>query len=110
MSKAENFCMLATLKRATLTLRKFILLVFVFLGLLSGKTTQSRASDTPSIPERIAAVQKSVQALPEAIREPLMFEAQWGNWANWANWNNWNNWGNWANWNNWNNWGNWANR
>jgi hypothetical protein len=91
-----------------MTLRKAILklasTVLVFAGLVFGRSTQIR--QTPSIPERIAAVQKSVAEMPIEIRKPFLFRAQWGNWGNW---NNWNNWRNWANWNNWNNWGNWRN-
>jgi hypothetical protein len=84
-------------------LLKRLSLLFVFTGLLFGRTTEPRHR---AIPKRIAAVQKAVRELPPAIRESFILNAQWGNWGNW---NNWNNWANWANWNNWNNWGNWRN-
>jgi hypothetical protein len=77
--------------------------LFALSGLLLGRQTEAKPA---SFPERIAAVQKTLNALPSAIREPLILRAQWGNWNNWVNWNNWNNWANWANWNNWGNFSN----
>jgi len=70
---------------------------------LFGRTTET---NRPSVPKRIAAVQKALQHLPPTQHPAITLRAQWGNWGNW---NNWNNWANWANWNNWNNWGNWRN-
>lgn len=84
-------------------------LVFLLPSLLFGRTTDLKPGPSPSVRDRIAAVQKAALQLPERTRQPHLLTAQWGNWLNWANWANWNNWGNWANWNNWNNWGNWLN-
>ena len=98
--------LIAKVRRGTVSFLKKLSAVFVFGGLLFGRTTEPKQ---PSVPMRIAAVQKVIQQLPAHQRDPLILSAQWGNWNNWANWVNWNNWGNWANWNNWNNWGNWSN-
>jgi hypothetical protein len=91
----------AKLQGIVFSLLRKISWLLVFCGILLGRTAEAR-----SIDKRVAAVQKAVQDLPPAIREPFTFRAQWGNWGNWRNWNNW---ANWANWNNWNNWGNWRN-
>lgn len=88
---------------------KIASVIFVFTGLLFGRTTNSKPRPTPSVRDRITAVQKAIQHTPEAARQPHVLNAQWGNWNNWPNWANWNNWNNWANWANWNNWGNWIN-
>jgi hypothetical protein len=93
--------MLASLKKLRRRLSAAVYLVFVIGGLLFGRSAHVRLS--PSIPERIAAVQKAVQEMPAEVKHPFLVRAQWGNWGNW------NNWANWANWNNWNNWGNWGN-
>ena len=95
--------MLATVRGLGRSVFKKISFLFVFGGLLFGRTTEPKS---PSVPERIAAVQKAVQELPTTLRQPVIFRAQFGNWGNW---NNLNNWANWVNWNNWNNWGNWSN-
>jgi hypothetical protein len=91
-------------------LKKFLLkitsVIFVSAGMLFGRTTQPKPQSTPSIRERIAAVQKAAQQQPGTTHQPAVLAAQWGNWGNWRNWNNW---ANWTNWNNWGNWGNWAN-
>lgn len=91
---------------------KIASLVVVLTSFAFGRSTQPKLRSTPSISQRIAAVQKAIREMPATKREPFFVRAQWGNWANWAkwvNWNNWNNWNNWAKWANWNNWGNWSN-
>ncbi len=92
---------MASLKELRHSLSKLVSLLLVGGGLLFGRSTDTRR--VPSVPERIAAVQKAVHQMPTEMRQQFLFRAQWGNWGNW------NNWANWANWNNWNNWGNWGN-
>jgi hypothetical protein len=79
-------------------------LVVFLTGFSFGGSTEIKRG--PSIPQRIAAIQKAVQEMPAETQQPFLLRAQWGNWGNFRNWNNW---ANFANFNNWNNWGNWAN-
>jgi hypothetical protein len=96
--------MLGLSRKLRLSVSKLASVVVILGGLLFGRSTETKRS--PSIPERIAAVQNALHVMPFDLQEVFLFEAQWGNWGNWNNWNNWGNWGNWANWNNWGNWGN----
>src|SRR5947207_3443902 len=83
--------------------------IFIFAGLLFGKTPDFKPQPNPSVKNRITSVQQAVKQLSPPERDRLILTAQWGNWPNWGNWRNWNNWSNWNNWRNWGNWGNWGN-
>jgi hypothetical protein len=86
------------------SLSKLMSLVVFLTGFSFARSTDIKRA--PSIPQRIAAIQKAVKDMPAETRQPFLLRAQWGNWGNFRNWNNW---ANFANFNNWNNWGNWAN-